>query len=205
MLKWCNYIETIPRADAFSWEWRSLQCVYSEHIGRLARSFQTAGTWVEVEHHPQSHRSIWGYFEVSIFILDDAHCSASEFVCPWWVWTHLRPPGQPCQDKFPPNPLLLLHSTRLTAALLSPWPVCSWGRFGAKTFALLGTECEEIAFNSLSSHFPWDKLLSVVLLYIWLHSADAVVSTCQWSLFLSFTVLSVMKFASFANSIFRFS
>lgn len=140
---------------------------------------------------------IWGYFEVSIFILEDTHCSAAEFACPWCVWTHLWSPGQPCQGEFPPNALLLLHSTRLTVALRSPWPFCSWGRFVAKTSALLSAELKEIASNSLSSHFPWDKLLHVVCLYIWLHCSRCNgCRLCQWSGFLSFTLLSVMKFAS---------
>lgn len=50
---------------------------------------------------------------------------------------------------------------------------------------------------TLSSHFPWDKLLHVVCLYIWLHCSRCNgCRLCQWSGFLSFTLLSVMKFAS---------
>lgn len=109
---------------------------------------------------PSCH--IWDYFEVNLFILEGAHCSASEFICPWCVWTCLWSLGQACQGMCPPNPLLIFHSKRLAMALISPWPVCGWGRCGAKTSALLSVELQEIASKSWSSHFPWDKLLCVL-------------------------------------------
>lgn len=149
---------------------------------------------------------IWGYFEVSLFVLEGAHCSASEFVCPWCIWTCLCSLGQACWGMCPPNPLLLPHLMRLAMALISPWPTYSWGRLGAKTSVFLSTELQEIASNSQSSHFPWDKLLCVVWLYIWLHcNWPCGCHLCQWSIFLSFTILSILRFASFINNICRFS
>lgn len=38
-----------------------------------------AGPWAGGEYKPQSH-PFWGYFEVNHFVLEDVHCSASEFV-----------------------------------------------------------------------------------------------------------------------------
>lgn len=104
------------------------------------------------------------------------------------------------KSSFPPSLSEIGYGTHC------PWPVCGWGRFGAKTSALLGAELQEVASDSQSSHLPRDKLLCVLWLYTWLRcSWPNGCRLCQRSGFLSFTVLSILRFASFISSIFRFS
>lgn len=67
MLRRCSYAKSVLGADAFSWEWLSLQYAYSEHKDRLTRPFQNSETWVGGEYHLQSCPLIFGAISISLF------------------------------------------------------------------------------------------------------------------------------------------
>lgn len=177
--------------------------VYSEYNGRLTRSFQTAGTWVE--HHPHSHplclRLFWGQYLYS-------------GGCPLFCFILFVPDmSERTYDLLVNQAKINFLETLFYSFTPQDWLWHPWvlGQFVAeaglvpKLLHFLVQSSRRLHLT-LSSHFPWDKLLCVVWLYIWFHcSRCSGCHPCQWSGFLNFTVFSVMKFASFVNSIFRFS